>query len=107
MEIKILVKEHQENDLHNFIDSCVNKGFALKRQGGGNLPNFSGYYAELKGERWQNADTGEGQLTIPDVSNSFLVWWQNTGSAIRPNENDDFETHAKRVCEEFVKALAK
>ena len=41
--------------------------------------------------------------SIPDVSNSFLVWWQNTGSAIRPNGNDDYETHAKRVCEEFVK----
>lgn len=70
MEIKILVKEHQESDLHNFIDSCIKHGFSLTRQCGGKMPNFSGYYAELKGECWGNTDTGDRQLTIPDVSNS-------------------------------------
>lgn len=53
MEIKILVKEHQKNDLQNFINDCEKHGFKVTRQGGGNLPNFSGFYAELKGDKWK------------------------------------------------------
>lgn len=70
MEIKILVAKNKKADLANFIEVCKQHGFIVTREGGGRLPNFSGYYAELKGERWQNANTGKRQLTIPDVSDT-------------------------------------
>lgn len=69
MEIKILVKENEKAELDKFIETCKEYGMQLIREGGGKLPNFSGYYAELKGVRWQKADTGEGQYNIPAVSN--------------------------------------
>lgn len=52
MEIKILVQEHQKEDLQRFIEDCKIKGFEVTREGGGKLPNFSGYFAELKGASW-------------------------------------------------------
>ena len=72
MEIKILVKENEKAELDKFIETCKEHGMELTREGGGRLPNFSGYYAELKGVRWQKADTGERQSNIPDVSVSLL-----------------------------------
>ena len=59
MEIKILVKENEKAELDKFIETCKEHGMELTRVGGGRLPIFSGYYAELKGVRWQKADTGE------------------------------------------------
>ena len=59
MEIKILVKENDKAELDKFIETCKEHGMELTRVGGGRLPIFSGYYAELKGVRWQKADTGE------------------------------------------------
>lgn len=70
MEIKILVKENEKAELDKFIKTCKEHGMELTREGGGKLPNFSGYYAEFKGVRWQKADTGERQYNIPDVSGS-------------------------------------
>ena len=33
--------------------------------------------------------------------NKFEKWWYETGSGIRPLENEDKEEHAKRVCAQF------
>jgi hypothetical protein len=68
MEIKILVKENERAELDKFIETCKEHGMELIREGGGKLPNFSGYYAEFKGVRWQKADTGYRQSNIPDVN---------------------------------------
>lgn len=70
MEIKILVEENEKVELDKFIETCKEHGMQLTREGGGRLPNFSGYYAELKGVRWQKDDTGKRQLTITDVIKS-------------------------------------
>lgn len=67
MEIKILVQLNERAELKKFVETCEEHGMELTREGGGKLPSFSGYYAELKGVRWQKADTGKRQLTIPDV----------------------------------------
>ena len=83
MEIKILVAENKKIDLANFIEVCKQHGFTVTREGGGLLPNFSGYYAELKGERWKNASTDEGQLTIPDVIKSVCEYGMNPDDCIR------------------------
>lgn len=58
MEIKILVPENRESDLDNFIKDCENKGFELLNRGGGHMPNFSGYYATLKGNHWKPENNG-------------------------------------------------
>lgn len=68
MEIKVLVTESEKLQLEKFLNTAKDFGMRVTRQGGGKLPNFSGYYAELKGERWQKVDTGTGQSNIPDVS---------------------------------------
>ena len=52
MEIKILVQENEKIELEKFINTCKQHGMTLTREGGGKLPNFSGYYAELKGMKW-------------------------------------------------------
>lgn len=52
MEIKILVPENRYEDLERFISICKDQGFELVNQGGGRMPNFSGYYATLKGNSW-------------------------------------------------------
>lgn len=67
MEIKILVQLNERAELKKFVETCEEHGMELTREGGGKLPSFSGYYAELKGVRWQKADTGKRQLTIHDV----------------------------------------
>lgn len=67
VEIKILVKENEKAELDKFIKTCEEHGIQLIRSGGGKLPKFSGYYAELKGLRWQKANTGERQSNVPDV----------------------------------------
>jgi hypothetical protein len=56
---------------------------------------------------WAKLEHENRALIIQLVSNSFFVWWQNTGSAIRPNKDEDYEIHVKRVCDEFLKASAK
>jgi len=33
--------------------------------------------------------------------NKFEKWWYETGSGIRPLENEDNEEHTKRVCAQF------
>jgi len=53
MEIKILVKENEKEELDKFIKTCEEHGMKITRSGGGNLPNFSGYYASFEGVRWQ------------------------------------------------------
>lgn len=73
MEIKILVKENKKAELDKFIKTCKEYGMKLTREGGGKLPNFSGYYAELKGVRWQKADSGKGQSNIPVVRKRFCA----------------------------------
>lgn len=70
MEIKILVQLNERAELKKFIETCKEHGMELTREGGGKLPSFSGYYAELKGVRWQKPDTDKRQLTIPDVIKS-------------------------------------
>jgi hypothetical protein len=62
MKISIKVEQHEKNDLDNFIKTCEENGFKITREGGGNMPNYSGYYAQLKGERWQNLNAGENTL---------------------------------------------
>ena len=52
MHIKILVPENRRNDLKRFIDCCTEHGFTVTHSGGGHMPNFSGYFAELKGDKW-------------------------------------------------------
>ena len=52
MEIKILVPENRKEDLEKFINNCKDQGFEIVNQGGGRMPNFSGYYATLKGISW-------------------------------------------------------
>jgi uncharacterized protein YfdQ (DUF2303 family) len=52
MEIKILVPENRKEDLEVFIKTCEKNGMKVINQGGGRMPNFSGYYATLKGDRW-------------------------------------------------------
>lgn len=54
MEIKILVPENRKEDLERFIDACKSQGFEIVNQGGGRMPNFSGYYATLKGDSWKD-----------------------------------------------------
>lgn len=66
MEIKILVPENRESDLDNFIKDCEKKGFELQNRGGGHIPNFSGYYATLKGSHW-----GPIQSEIPDTTDQL------------------------------------
>ena len=74
MEIKILVPENKEKDLDNFIKDCENKGFELQNRGGGHMPNFSGYYATLKGKNWKpenNEWEGETQIeNIKDIAHT-------------------------------------
>lgn len=53
MTIKILVAENEKVQLDKFIEDCKEHGMQLTREGGGKLPNFSGYYAELNGEKWE------------------------------------------------------
>jgi len=53
MEIKILVKENEKEELDKFIKTCEEHGMKITRSGGGNLPSFSGYYASFEGVRWQ------------------------------------------------------
>lgn len=72
MEIKILVKEHEQQDLQKFIDTCKLHGLQITREGGGNLPNFSGYYAQLEGEGWKEPKQSDSEaLNTCDVSVSF------------------------------------
>lgn len=57
MEIKVLVGEHEKSELNDFIKICEEHGMKLIKFGGGKLPCFRGYYAELKGVRWRKSDT--------------------------------------------------
>ncbi len=57
MEIKILVPENEKANLDNFIKCCEYQGFKVVREGGGKLPTFSGYFAELKGDKWGDTKT--------------------------------------------------
>lgn len=52
IEIKIIVEENQKEDLKRFISDCKKHGFEVTREGGGRLPNWSGWYASLEGENW-------------------------------------------------------
>ncbi len=52
MEIKILVAEDAKKDLERFIETCKQQGFVVIQEGGGKLPNWSGWFAELKGKHW-------------------------------------------------------
>ena len=71
MEIKILVKENQKKDLERFIETCKQQGFVVTHEGGGKIPNWSGWFAELKGERWQKQSELQSNCNLPHVSNSF------------------------------------
>ena len=93
MEIKILVPENKKDDLANFIEVCKQHGFNVTREGGGRMPNFNGYYAELKGVRWQKADTGARQLTIPDVSGSDSCWVCQKCGELVDGRNVTFEEY--------------
>jgi len=73
MEIKILVKENEKIELDKFIKTCKEHGMKLTREGGGRLPNFSGYYSVLEGVRWQKHDTSSINCNIPLVSGSVLT----------------------------------
>ena len=37
--------------------------------------------------------------------NEFEFWWHHIGSAIMPEENDDYEEHTEKVCQMFFKWL--
>lgn len=76
MEIKILVDYNKKEDLQNFIKVCEQHGFNVTREGGGNLPNWSGWYAELKGERWQKETEQQSNCNLPDVSSLLIAWEQ-------------------------------
>ena len=89
MEIKILVKENEKAELDKFIETCKEHGMELTREGGGKLPNFSGYYAEFKGVRWQKDDTDKRQSNIPDVSISVCP--KCHASEVYENRNGDGE----------------
>lgn len=52
IEIKIVVPESKKDDLQRFINICKDHGFEVTREGGGILPNWSGWYAELEGTDW-------------------------------------------------------
>jgi len=54
MEVKVLVKEREQKDLAKFVECCKNHGLKVTREGGGKLLNFSGYFAELKGDGWKD-----------------------------------------------------
>lgn len=68
MEISIKVELNEKKDLENFIEECQKHGFLITREGGGNMPNYSGYFAQLKGERWKKLHTSDSGLNIADVS---------------------------------------
>ena len=36
-------------------------------------------------------------------STDFDEWWYLVGSGLKPSKDDDYETHAKKVCESFLK----
>mgnify|MGYP001769214642 CR=1 FL=1 len=90
MEIKILVKENQKKYLENFIEVCKQQGFIVTHEGGGKIPNWSGWFAELKGERWQNTSEQQSICNLPQVSKSLptdtemLDWIQ---MILTPKEN--------------------
>ncbi len=49
MEIKIVTAENEENQLNELVDYLRKCGLEVIRQAGGNMPNYSGYFASLKG----------------------------------------------------------
>jgi len=67
MEISIKVELNEKNDLENFIEECQKHGFLITREGGGKMPNYSGYFAQLKGERWKKLHTSDSGLNIAGV----------------------------------------
>lgn len=73
MEIKILVKENEKAELNKFIETCKDYGMELIREGGGKLPGFSGYYAELNGVQWAKVFNKAETLHMPDVSNDKVA----------------------------------
>lgn len=73
MEIKILVAENRELDLDNFIKTCESKGFELQNRGGGHMPNFSGYYATLKGSRWESIKSDQTQIEKLEAEKKELL----------------------------------
>ena len=85
------IKKELESTLDGFKDAYEDYGYDLANER---------HYVET-------AMKQVNLLLLHNVSNSFSEWWHNSGSSIRPNENDDYESHAKRVCEEFIKALEK
>lgn len=48
MEIKLLAKINEKEELNKMVSALEKEGFILTRHGGGTLSIFSGWYAELK-----------------------------------------------------------
>lgn len=53
MHIKLVATEDEKQDFELFLKECESKGYHIIRRGGGRMPNFSGYYAEVKGSGWE------------------------------------------------------
>jgi len=47
IEVKILVAENKRHELYQIVEKLRELGLEVTREGGGNLPTFSGYYAVL------------------------------------------------------------
>jgi len=65
MEIDIVAKDTESDDFIRFVEECKRHGFKQVQEAGG--IHFS--YAKLKGERWNNIETGDRQSNIPVVVN--------------------------------------
>ena len=78
MEIKIIANGGEEKQLNELVEHLKKCGLDIIRQAGGNMPNYSGYFASLKGnysER-QISTKDDKQLDskalhIADVSGRF------------------------------------
>ena len=74
-----------------FVEECKRHGFKQIQEAGG--IHFS--YAKLKGERWDDVDTGDGQSNIPVVIKS--------GCQFKGNKDDECWKVVGRcmVCEHY------
>ena len=83
IEIKIVVDENQKEDLKRFISDCKKHGFEVTREGGGRLPNWSGWYASLEGENWcplpdvEEKSNWISASIYPDRQGSYLCFMDN------------------------------
>ncbi len=79
MHIKILVPENRRNDLKRFIDCCTEHGFTVTHSGGGHMPSFSGYFAELKGDKWEMDEPTPKETPVKPPKKLAAVFVRNEG----------------------------